>query len=77
MDTMNVNAEVLEKIFNQEEVPVTALKEFEIYTYLKGHHICKDIWTPELNWIELNHFILCWQKIYALSPGHIKKHMPN
>ena len=49
MDNMNVNAEVLEKIFNQEEMPVIALKEFEIYTYLKGHHLYKDIWTPELH----------------------------
>ena len=50
MDTiMDVNAEVLEKIFNQEEVPdiVIVLKRFEIDTYVKGHHVYKDIWTPE------------------------------
>ena len=45
---MDVNAEVLEKIFNQEEVPVIVLKELEIDTYVKGHHVSKDIWTPEI-----------------------------
>ena len=44
MDTMDVNGQVLE-MFNQEEVPVKVLKEFEINTYAKGHHIYKDIWT--------------------------------
>ena len=37
MDIIDVNAEVLEKIFNQEEVLVIVLKEFEIDTYVKGH----------------------------------------
>ena len=46
MNTINVNAEVLEKIFNQEEVPVIALKEFKIDTYVKRHHVYKALWTP-------------------------------
>ena len=46
---MCVNAEVLEKIFNQEILPViTVLKEFEIDTYAKGHQVYKDAWTPEI-----------------------------
>ena len=44
---MDVNAEVLENIFNKEEVPVIVLKEFEIDIYVKGRHKYKDIWTPE------------------------------
>ena len=48
MDTMDVNAEVLEKIFNQEEVPVIVLKEFEIDTHVKGHHVYKDVRTSEI-----------------------------
>ena len=46
---MCVNAEVLEKIFNQEILPVIiVLKEFEIDTYAKGHQVYKDAWTPEI-----------------------------
>ena len=45
---MDIHPEVLEKIFNQEEVPVIVLKEFEIDTYVNGHHVYKDIWTPEI-----------------------------
>ena len=41
---MDVNAQVLE-MFNQEEVPVNVLKESEINTYVKGHHLYKDKWT--------------------------------
>ena len=48
MDNMELNAEVLEKMFNEEEVPVIALKEFETDTYVKGHHFYKDIWTPKI-----------------------------
>ena len=47
MVTMDVNAKVLEKIFNQEEVPVIILKEFEIDTHVKGHHVYKGMWIPE------------------------------
>ena len=47
MDTMEENAGLLEKIFNQEEVPVIVLKEFEIDTYVKLHHIYIDIWVLE------------------------------
>ena len=46
MDTMDVNAEVLDNIFNQEEVPVIILKEFEIITYFKVPHVCRDIRIP-------------------------------
>ena len=47
MDTMDINAEVLEKITNQEQVPSIVLKEFEIDTYVKLHHIYIDIWVLE------------------------------
>ena len=46
MNNIDVNAEVLEKIFNQEQVSVIVLKGFEIDTYVKGHHAYKGIWTP-------------------------------
>ena len=42
---MDVNAEVF---FNQEEVPVIILKEFEMDTYVEGHHVYKDTWNPEI-----------------------------
>ena len=48
METMDIHPEVLEKIFNQEEVPVIVLKEFEIDTNVNGHHVYKDLWTPEI-----------------------------
>ena len=48
MNTIYVNAEVLEKILIQEEVLLIVLKEFEIDTYVKGHHVCKEIWTAEI-----------------------------
>ena len=44
---MDINAEVLEKISNQEEVPSIVLKEFEIDTYVKDHHAYKDIWPQD------------------------------
>ena len=47
MNTMDVNAELSENIFNKEEVPVIVLKEFEIEIYVKGRHVYKDMWTPE------------------------------
>ena len=43
MDITDVNVEVLEKIFKQEEVRVIVLKEFEIDMYIKGHHVDKDM----------------------------------
>ena len=47
---MDVNTEVMGKIFNHEEVPVIVLKEFEFdaYVKVKGHHIYKDIWNPKI-----------------------------
>ena len=84
MDTiMDVNAEVLEKIFNQEEVPVIVivLKRFEIDTYVKGHHEYKDIGTPEIGesldgQIEPNNpaekYVVCIRKSGKVV-GHLKK----
>ena len=43
MDITDVNVEVLEKIFKQEEVRVIVLKEFETDMYIKGHHVDKDM----------------------------------
>ena len=48
MDITDVNVEVLEKIFKQEEVRVIVLKEFETDMYIKGHHVDKDMQTPEV-----------------------------
>ena len=30
-----------------------------------------------LNWIQCNHFILCWQKIHRVCLDHITKYMSN
>ena len=43
---MDVNADVF---LNQEDVPVIVLKEFEIDTYVKGHHVYKDTRSPEID----------------------------
>ena len=43
---MDVNADVF---LNQEDVPVIVLKEFEIDTYVKGHHLYKDTRSPEID----------------------------
>ena len=78
---MDVNAEMLEKIFNQEEVPVLVLIEFEIHAYVKGHHVYKNIWNPKIGesldaQIEPNNLV----DNYAVSirnsgkvAGHLKK----
>ena len=31
----------------QKEIPIILTTCLEIQTYIKGHHACKDIWTPE------------------------------
>ena len=49
MDIMDVNAEVLEKIFNHKEVPVIVLTEFEIDTYVKDNEVYKDILSSEIS----------------------------
>ena len=81
MDTMDVNAQVLEKTFNQEEVPVIVLKEFEINAYVKSRHVDKNIQTPEIGeslyfQIEPNNpankYAVCMQK-FGTVVGHLKK----
>ena len=78
---MDVNAEVLEKIFNQKEVSVV-LKEFEIDTYVKGQHVCtKTYGLPEIDesldaQIEPNNpideYAVCIRKSGKIV-GHLKK----
>ena len=72
---------MLEKTFNQEEVLVIVLKEFEIDAYVKSHHVHKNIQTPEIgeslySQIEpnnpVNKYAVCIQKFRTVV-GHLKK----
>ena len=37
-----------ETICFQDEIPVIFITCLELETYIKGHHVYKEVWTPEL-----------------------------
>ena len=37
-----------DRICFQNEIPIILTTCLEIQTYIKGHHVYKDIWTPEI-----------------------------
>ena len=37
-----------ETICFQDEIPVILITCLELETYIKGHHVYKEVWTPEL-----------------------------
>ena len=37
-----------ENIYFQDKIPVILTTCLELETYIKGHHVYKEIWTPEL-----------------------------
>ena len=38
----------VEKICFQEEIPIILITSVELGTYIKGHHVYKEIWNPKL-----------------------------
>ena len=43
-----VNMAANETICFQDEIPVILITCLELETYIKGHHVYKEVWTPEL-----------------------------
>ena len=69
----------VEKICFQEEVPIILITSVELGTYIKGHHVYKEIWNPKLGEelnvrIEANNlvdkFAVCVEK-----DGNIVRHL--
>ena len=71
----------VETICFQDEIPVILTTCLELETYIKGHHVYKEVWTPELG-EQLNvrmepdnrvdKFAVCVEKDQAVV-GHLKK----
>ena len=68
-------------IYFQNEIPIILTTYLEIQTYIKGHHVYKDIWTPEIGEqlkvrIEpgncVDKFAVCVKKDKRVV-GHLKK----
>ena len=38
-----------ETIYIQDELPITLITSMDLETFIKGHHIYKNIWTPQLD----------------------------
>ena len=38
-----------ETICIQDELPITLITSMDLETFIKGHHIYKNIWTPQLD----------------------------
>ena len=38
----------VEIICFQDEIPVILSTSLELGTYIKGHHVCKEVWIPEV-----------------------------
>ena len=38
-----------ETICVQDELPITLITSMDLETFIKGHHIYKNIWTPQLD----------------------------
>ena len=71
----------VEKICFQEEISIILITSVELGTYIKGHHVYKEIWNPKLGEelnvrIEANNlvdkFALCVEKDGNIV-GHLKK----
>ena len=72
---------IVEKICFQEEIPIILITSVELGTYIKGHHVYKEIWNPKLGEelnarIEANNlvdkFALCVEKDGNIV-GYLKK----
>ena len=31
----------------QDELPIVLITTFDLQTFIKGYHVCKDLWTPK------------------------------
>ena len=65
----------------QDEIPVNLNTSPELETHIKGHHLYKEVWTPEvgekLNMLmetdnRVDKFAVCFEKDQAVI-GHLKK----
>ena len=46
---------ITDKILLQDELPIILIVEISHETQIKGHHVYKEIWTPELGeYLEVN-----------------------
>ena len=72
---------LVETICFQDEIPVILNKSLELQTYIKGHYVYKEAWTPEVGEklnvlmepdIHVCKFAVCVKK-YQTVVGHLKK----
>ena len=65
----------------QDELPIVLVTTLDFETFIKGHHVCKDIWTPkqseQLDVLmepdnRMDKFAVC-VKVNEKIVGHLKK----
>ena len=76
-----LSSKFIQNILIQEELPIILVKHLELDTYIKGHHVYKDIWIPEIGEsldvkMEPNNpvdkYAVCTRKAGKIV-GHLKK----
>ena len=75
----------LEIICLQDELPIILITTLDLETFIKGHHVCKDIWTPKQG--EQLHVLMEFDNgmdkfpvcltINEKTVGHLKKGTPG
>ena len=75
-------ADIINMILLQDELPIILTVEISHETEIKGHHVYKDIWTPELGeHLEVkseqenpvDRFAVCLKAKNGKTVGHLKK----
>ena len=70
-----------ETIYIQDELPITLITSMDLETFIKGHHIYKNIWTPQLDELlevsteldnPMDKFVVTVKKNQNIE-GHLKK----
>ena len=73
---------ITDKILLQDELPIILIVEISHETQIKGHHVYKEIWTPELGeYLEVqcepenpvDKYAVCLKTSNGTTVGHLKK----
>ena len=75
-------ANIINKIVLQDELPIILTVEISHETQIKGHHVYKDIWAPELGeHLEVqcqpensvDKYVVCLKTSNGTTVGHLEK----
>ena len=79
---LKIAANIINKIVLQDELPIILTVEISHETQIKGHHVYKDIWAPELGeHLEVqcepenpvDKYAVCLKTSNGTIVGHLKK----